>query len=308
MNFAFALLTLDRAGESRQDNDWLQRRLDDRDSQVLVLSDDGKVLVGLPERQLLSLPTMLLRERFDASRFSFLGHQEERALFALTLNTPAVIEFSLEFNASAVDLRAAATELPPQQAGAAAFARSLGHWQARCRFCGSCGAHTILCAGGHRALCSNAQCGAEYFPRTDAAMIALVHDGRRCLLGRQASWPENRYSTLAGFLEPGETLEACVRREVHEEVGVRVGDCQYIASQPWPFPASLMVGFIARAESTEIRLGAEICEARWFTPESLAENWRAQQIKLSPRLSISRHLIELWFQQQTGHSLGDSVP
>jgi NAD+ diphosphatase len=303
MDFAFAVLTLDRAGETRQDNDWLQRRLEERNAEVLVLSDDGRVLVRLPDRQLLSLPVMLLRERFEASRFSFLGDADQRALFALTLDAPLVVEFLREFNADALDLRVAAAELPPQQAGAAAFARSLAHWQSRSRYCGTCGTATLLCAGGHRALCTNATCGAEHFPRTDAAMIALVHDGERCLLGRQASWPENRYSTLAGFLEPGETLEACVRREVFEEVGVRVGECRYIASQPWPFPASLMVGFMARAESVDIHLGAEICEARWFTPESLAENWRRHQIKLSPRLSISRHLIELWYQQQTGELL-----
>jgi NAD+ diphosphatase len=303
MDFAFAVLTLDRAGETRDDHDWLQRRLAERDTQVLVLSDDGKVLVALPERRLLSLPMMLVRDRFESSRFSFLGHEDERALFALTLDAPAVLEFVREFNADALDLRIAATELPAPQAGAVAFARSLAHWQSRSRYCGSCGAPTLLCAGGHRALCTNAQCAAEHFPRTDAAMIALVHDGERCLLGRQASWPENRYSTLAGFLEPGETLEACVRREVHEEVGVRVGECHYVASQPWPFPASLMVGFMARAETSDIRLGAEICEARWFTPESLAENWRRHEIKLSPRLSISRHLIELWYLQQTGTAL-----
>ncbi|MDZ4814245.1 MAG: NAD(+) diphosphatase [Pseudomonadota bacterium] len=323
MEFAFAALTLDRAGESRQDNDWLQRRFDERDAQVLVLSRDGRVLIALPERHLLQVPVMLLRDRFSGSQFNFLGICDRHgaisgtpamagdvipgagahALFALTLDEAQVVEFAREFNADALDLRVAASELSAQQAGAAAFARSLTHWQSRSRFCGTCGAATLLSSGGHRALCTNAQCAAEVFPRTDAAMIALVHDGERCLLGRQASWPENRYSTLAGFLEPGETLEACVRREVFEEVGVQIGECQYIASQPWPFPASLMIGFIARATTSEIRLGAEICEARWFSAQQLAENWRNQQIKLSPRLSISRHLIELWYQQQTGEKL-----
>lgn len=307
MDFAFAALNLDRAGEARQDNEWLQRRLDERDAKVLVLSADGRVLIALPERHLLHIPVMLLRDRFAASQFNFLGdiHADAgaHALFSLTLELAHLTEFTREFNADAIDLRIAASELPAQQAGAAAFARSLSHWQSGSRFCGSCGAPTLLSSGGHRALCTNAQCATEHFPRTDSAMIALVHDGERCLLGRQASWPENRYSTLAGFLEPGETLEACVRREVFEEVGVHISECAYVASQPWPFPASLMIGFIARATSSEIRLGAEISEARWFSAQELADNWRTQQIKLSPRLSISRHLIELWYQQQTGEKL-----
>ncbi len=303
MDFAFSALVIDRAGEARQDAAWIEDRFSARDARCLVLSSDGCVLIAQPERRLLDLPLPLLRDRFASAQFSFLGHEGNSALFVLTLDVALVVEFAIEFNAASVDLRAAAADLPAQQAGVAAFARSLAHWQSRARYCGGCGAPTIFCAGGHRALCTNAQCGIEHFPRTDAAMIALVHDGARCLLGRQASWAEHRFSTLAGFLEPGETLEDCVRREVFEEVGVRIGDCQYIASQPWPFPASLMVGFTARAISTDIVIGSEICEARWFTPEELADGWRSQRIKLSPRLSISRHLIEHWYRQMTGSAL-----
>jgi NAD+ diphosphatase len=303
MDFAFSALVLDRAGEARQDATWIEGRFEERDARVLVLSSEGRILLAQPGRLLLDLPLALLRERFHLTQFSFLGRERGAALFALTLDAAALGDFNREFNAEDVDLRVAAAELPAQQAGVAAFARSLAHWQSRTRYCGSCGAATILCSGGHRALCSNAACAIEHFPRTDAAMIALVHDGNRCLLGRQASWPERRFSTLAGFLEPGETLEDCVRREVFEEVGVRIGACDYIGSQPWPFPASLMLGFMARAESFDIALGAEICEARWFTPEQLVEQWRSQQIKLSPRLSISRHLIERWYLQMTGTAL-----
>jgi len=305
MDFAFSVLVLDRAGEARQDTAWVERRLGERGARTLVLSSDGRVLLAQPGRHLLGLPVSLLRDRFDAGQFSFLGDEgdERAALFSLTMDARQLDEFAREFDAQSVDLRVAAAELPAQQAGAAAFARSLAHWQSRSRYCGRCGAATILCAGGHRALCGNPDCAAEYFPRTDAAMIALVHDGERCLLGRQASWPEQRFSTLAGFLEPGETLEDCVRREVHEEVGIRIGACRYVASQPWPFPASLMVGFMAQATSAEINVGAEICEARWFSAVELAEQWRSQHIKLSPRLSISRYLIELWYREQTGTAL-----
>lgn len=315
MDFAFSALILDRAGELRQNNDWLLGRLDQREARVLILSSEGQVLIGLPDRQLLQLPAQMLRERFSNADFTFLGYggfdvvvedanpQLMPPLFALTLEASLVSIFISEFNASAVDLRLAAAELPAQQASVAAFARSLAHWQSRTRFCGRCGAPILLTHGGHRGLCTQPHCAAEFFPRTDAAMIALIHDGERCLLARQPSWPENRFSTLAGFLEPGESLEACVRREVFEEVGVHVGDCQYVASQPWPFPASLMVGFIAQATSSAITLNAEIAEARWFSAAELADQYQSGAIRLSPRLSISRHLIELWYRQKTGLEL-----
>ncbi|MBK6726230.1 MAG: NAD(+) diphosphatase [Xanthomonadales bacterium] len=290
MDFAFVAGALDRLGESREDAGWLRARFDDDLAQVIVLRGSREVLLAPPEPRLLSIPLPLLRERFDFDRFLFLGEQDARTLFALTLRDDEHTEFVAIHSAVAAELRAAAANLPPQEAGLAAFASSLAYWQSRSRHCGVCGAHTLFSAGGHRALCSNAACGAAFFPRTDPCVIMLVHDGERALLGRQASWPEGRYSTLAGFVEPGETLEDAVRRETFEESGVRVGDCRYIGSQPWPFPASLMLGFIAQATSQDIRIGSEMADVRWFTRTELASG----AVKLSPRFSISRHLIDSW--------------
>jgi NAD+ diphosphatase len=151
-------------------------------------------------------------------------------------------------------------------------------------------------------------CGKAQFPRTDPAVIMAITHGEpgsedeRLLLGRQDSWPAGRYSTLAGFLEPGESLAAAVGREVHEEVGLHVHDVAYLGDQPWPFPNSLMVGFTARAEGEELRLQeSEIAEARWFTREEYREIVAAGQVSPSTRLSISRRLIEHWL----GHDLDD---
>lgn len=293
MDFAFIGGALERNGESREDAGWLRARLDDDLARVIVLRGSRDVLVAQPDPRLLSIPLPLLRERFDPARFSYLGEQDARTLFALVLRDEEQDEFLAIHQATATELRAAAMNLPPHEAGLAAFASSLAYWQSRSRHCGVCGAHTILSAGGHRALCSSASCGAAFFPRTDPCVIMLVNDGERALLGRQPSWPEGRYSTLAGFVEPGETLEDAVRRETLEESGIRVGDCQYLGSQPWPFPASLMLGFEAQALSNVIRIGAEMADVRWFTREEL----RSGAVKLSPRFSISRYLIDRWLDR-----------
>jgi NAD+ diphosphatase len=143
------------------------------------------------------------------------------------------------------------------------------------------------------------RCAAEahqQFPRTDPAVIMMVTDGDRALLGRQASWPEGRYSTLAGFVDPGESLEEAVVREVAEETGVEVGEVSYFGNQPWPFPQSLMVGFFARARSTEIHVdGAELSDARWFTREEMKEQAESGELVLPGGISISRSLVEAWY-------------
>jgi NAD+ diphosphatase len=158
-------------------------------------------------------------------------------------------------------------------------------------FCGACGTAARPEAGGNTRICMNADCGRVIFPRVDPAIIVLVADGERCLLGRQASWPKDRYSTIAGFAEPGESLEDAVRREVYEETNVRVGEVRYHSSQPWPFPSSLMIGFIAEAVSSDIKLNdAELEDAQWFTREQL----RSGSPKLPFRISIARRLVDHW--------------
>lgn len=229
----------------------------------------------------------------------FLGlDARQRAWFALE---GALTAF---FAPRRVDLRSAASLWPGFDASVFAQARALQHWRSRHRHCGVCGGEVALSRAGWQGRCS--QCGAEHYPRTDPAVIVAVSDGARLLLGRQKSWPARRYSVIAGFVEPGESLEQTVAREVLEETGVRVRRCRYLASQPWPFPGALMLGFSADAEPDEPQVGDELEEARWFTREDVLAarargEWGGAQddgqgAVLSPGISISRWLIEQWLQ------------
>jgi len=184
--------------------------------------------------------------------------------------------------------------LGPSEAGLLAHAAALVNWHSTHPRCARCGAATEVVHAGHVRECP--ACGASHFPRTDPAVIMLVTDpADRALLARQPSWPPNRYSTLAGFVEPGESLEDAVRREIDEEVGVTVQDVTYAGSQPWPFPSSLMVGFFAQARTTGLRPDPEeIAEARWVERGELEQLCDRNQMQLPGRLSISRWLIETW--------------
>ena len=184
-----------------------------------------------------------------------------------------------------------ACELPADQAGLLAYARALNVWRANHRYCSRCGTPTLGARAGHARHCP--ACDSEVFPRIDPAVIVLVHDGEQALLGRQASWQPGRYSTIAGFVEPGESLEDAVRREVREETGVHTEEVLYHSSQPWPFPASLMLGFTARARHSDPVLhDAELEDARWFSRADI----HAGRITLPPPEAISRRLIEDWLQ------------
>jgi NAD+ diphosphatase len=188
--------------------------------------------------------------------------------------------------------------LPLQAADDAAllaYARALIVWRSRQRHCGVCGAPTKPRNAGHVLVCTSERCKSEFFPRIDPAIIVLVTDGSRALLGRQASWPVGRYSALAGFVEPGESLEEAVAREVEEETSALVRNVRYFASQPWPFPASLMLGFHADADAGPVRLDGELEDARWFELEELRA---APTILLPPPHTIARRLLEAWFSAQ----------
>jgi NAD+ diphosphatase len=199
-------------------------------------------------------------------------------------------------------LRELAVSLPGDQLGVVAYATALANWARATRFCGICGAPAQAREGGHLRVCEN---GHQHHPRTDPVVIMLVSDGDRALLGRQAAWPAGRYSTLAGFVEPGERLEAAVAREVLEESGVVVRDVRYVASQPWPFPAQLMLGFEAAYASGEPALGDdELEDVRWFSREEIASavsgdaSWidgpGVDRLMLPPPTAIARHLLDRW--------------
>ncbi|MFC7647920.1 NAD(+) diphosphatase [Streptosporangium lutulentum] len=195
----------------------------------------------------------------------------------------------------AVGLREVGSLLGDRDAGLMVYAVALEAWHSTHEFCPRCGNRTEVRSGGHVRVCSKD--GSQHFPRVDPAVIMLIHDDQdRCLLARGPQWPEGRLSVLAGFVEPGESLEHAVAREVAEEVGVRIAEPRYLGSQPWPFPRSLMLGFFARATSTEFVLDPEeIAEARWFSRAELLAAMESGEVRLPSELSIARRLIETWY-------------
>ncbi|MSO73216.1 MAG: NAD(+) diphosphatase, partial [Rhodospirillaceae bacterium] len=193
--------------------------------------------------------------------------------------------------------------LPGDQASLLAYARAMVIWHENHLHCGRCGAPAASTEAGHSRTCTNSACGHRTFPRTDPVVITLILHGDKCLLGRQAAWPPGVYSAIAGFVEPGESLEAAVRREAFEETGIKIGDVRYMASQPWPFPASIMLGFQAQALSTEVdRKDEELEDCRWFTKaeiRSFAERDSAGTgFKLPNRFAIARYLLEQWLVER----------
>ncbi|HEY1277563.1 MAG TPA: NAD(+) diphosphatase [Thermoleophilaceae bacterium] len=274
----FAGARLDRASGRRAEPEWLEARLEDPDARALVVSD-AAVLMG-------DEGPALVQPRSVRGETVLLGLLEGRPLFA--------VDGTGAENGRMSGLREVASSLSQTDAGLVAYAIALLNWHRRHRFCSNCGAPTVSSDAGHQRRCPS--CGALHFPRTDPVVIMRVIADDRLLLGRQASWPEERYSILAGYVEPGETLEQAVRREVLEESGVRVESVEYVASQPWPFPTSLMLGFEGRAAGGDPRPGdGELADVRWFTRSEVEDAAAGRSgIRLPPGFSISRRLIDGW--------------
>ncbi|MEO6967797.1 MAG: NAD(+) diphosphatase [Rhodanobacteraceae bacterium] len=292
----FAALTLERAAERRDDAFWLAARRASPNARFVMLDSDGRAPVR--EGHLLLLDADSVHADADAS---LLGLDGDAPAFLLHDRVPSGSLHDTQW----LSLREAGVQLPAAEAGLLAYAHGLANWQNATRYCSSCGASLRVISAGHRATC--AQCGRLHFPRTDPAVIVIVEHDDACLLGRQHAWPPGQYSTLAGFVEPGESLEDAVRREVREEAGIEVTDCDYHSSQPWPFPASLMLGFTATAAMREINLiDGELEDARWFTPAQLIDGAREATLALSSPLSISYRLIEHWLRARTGIELSDA--
>ena len=285
----FAGAFVDRSGERRKDPDWLAAAIRSDNARFVPVWGD-KCLVGGDPCGALLLERQQVEAFIDEGELIFLGVYRDHPAFAVAVRGAQAPFAELgEFQ----ELRYLGTALPLDEANLLAHARAFVLWHASQVYCGVCGASARSEAGGNSRLCTNDDCRREIFPRVDPAIIVLVAHGDRCLLGRQSNWPEGLYSTIAGFAEPGESLEDAVRREVYEETNVRVGSVTYHSSQPWPFPSSLMVGFLAEATSTNIVLNdGELEDARWFRREDL----RSGSSRLPFRISIARRLVDYWLE------------
>jgi NAD+ diphosphatase len=285
--YAFRGPGLDRAELLRDRADELAARW--ADAHVLVVDADGNARFhGEPAAP--DVPRGAALATGLPATAAFLGLDGATAWFALAH------ESLVDPLPGKLDLRSAAHDWPATLAAVYAQARALLHWHQRNRFCGGCGHALASLRAGWALRCG--QCGLEHYPRTDPAIIVAVSDGSRLLLGRGSGWGPKRWSVLAGFVEPGESLEQTVAREVMEEAGVPVLESRYCASQPWPFPASMMIGFHATALPVEPQVSDELEEARWFSLADLDAQVASGELLLSPRLSIARWLIDGWIAEQ----------
>jgi NAD+ diphosphatase len=288
----FTGMALDRASTERKDSDWVRSRVRDPGSRVIAAGDDGVLVAGDDAPTLVRAP---LRED-QLTDPILLGLDDGAAIFAVD-----VAALTPDDRRDAIDghrfigLRDAGALMAPAEAGLAAYVMALLNWHRRHRFCANCGNPTDVAEAGYTRHCP--RCGTDHFPRTDPVVIMTVESDDRLLLGRRTGWPAGRVSVLAGFVSPGESAEEAVVREVHEESGIVTRDPVFVASQPWPFPSSLMLGFHALSDGGEpIATDGELEEVFWAGRDAIGEaiDGGDPGFQLPPPVSIARFLIDHW--------------
>ncbi len=314
LNF-FVSRSVDRMTTRRPDAEWIRERIRDRRTRIVPVWRSRNLLTGEDALKPVLLSAADLEDYPGLERSAvLLGQREDTVYFAFEL--PAEFEdVPLRYGRGADfrELREVGPLLGSEDGALLAYARGITHWHRRNRFCGDCGSPTQSDDGGHTRVCTNELCQRKHFPRTDPAIIVLVtrteDDEQLCLLGRQPTWPEGMHSAIAGFVEPGESLEQAVVREVREETDITVGRVHYHSSQPWPFPSSIMLGFTAEAASSAITLSdGELQHAGWYTRGEIMQSLANGSLRVPRRVSIAYRLLEDWFDTGSQGRLADHLP
>ena len=280
---------INRQANLRKDHKWVLKQLKSNQTVVIPVINSQVLIKNSDPPQIVNFKT----NQFPDAKFEdfiLLGEFNGQTYFTIALKN-----FNLQEDTELYDLKKVASLLDRSSAGLLAFATGIVHWHETHLFCGKCGSETIVKEAGHQRTCKNESCQSKIFPRTDPAIITLVLNKDACLLGRNDRWPKGVYSTLAGFVEPGESLEEAVKREVMEEAGVIIKETQYHSSQPWPFPSSIMLGFISIAENRELNINYdELEDARWFSKTELLDMIEKKTVCLPNKFSIAYRLITEW--------------
>jgi len=308
-HLCFSDYAFDRNALKRDNNNWIQSQLASKTSRFLIFSDQKFSVDSLG--QIIFMDRDVFEGVYkDKIKWNYLGqNSQSQSVFCSEFNLQLREEFFPDNNSRQwKSLRSIGLKLSPEIANIAIYTQGLLNWHRSTKFCSQCGSTLEIRQAGHLLKCSQRDCHREYFPRTDPAVIVLIHNEDSCLLGRAAFWPENMYSCLAGFVETGEDLNMAVAREIYEESGLSVSNIEYRGSQPWPFPQSIMCGFLAESEGRELIFhDSELEDARWYNREQLVKAVKTEQLKLHSAISISYSLLEDWFNKDCAQTLVESL-
>ncbi len=279
---------------------WINDQFNNESARIIPVSHSKILCTSIQNPRTIYLTKNDFSDFSNVSELSILlGISDQKTYFAIDIGSMKSASLLSEKNSSEFrDFKQVMPLLNFRDSALLAIARFMINWQSRNRYCGKCGTPTKSAQAGNLRICENPNCGQHHFPSMDPAIIVLVSFGEHCLLGRQKIWPKGMYSTIAGFVEPGESIEDAVIREVNEETGVTVEKLEYQHSQPWLFPSSLMLGFTATARGDEIKIDKnELEDARWFSRKEIKDNLKKGLLKLPNKVAIAYHLIKEWFDK-----------
>jgi NAD+ diphosphatase len=297
---SFSTNFLDRVSIKRNDTTWIDTQFRSASSRIIPVWDSKNLCMAAPNQKPIYLTQTDLHDYPNAIELSvLLGTGDTDTYFAVEIDSSEYASALCDKkDGEFLNLRRVVSLFSCQDSTLLALARFMIIWNSKNRFCGKCGKPTRSAEAGNVRICTDDQCGQNHFPSMDPAIIVLVSRGDSCLLGRQYVWPKGMYSTIAGFVEPGESIEDAVIREVEEETGIDIEEIEYQSSQPWLFPSSLMIGFTAKARSNEIKIAMnELEDARWFSREEIKDNLNKGLMRLPSRVSIAYALIKAWYDK-----------